>query len=228
MNGTILNVVLVAAGSIIGILIKSKISDRFSNMFFSVIGVFTIFIGIRNALAANDILVIVISIIIGSLAGEALRLEERMYKFSEIIKAKIKITDKRFSDGLLTAFLIFCMGSMTVLGAFEEGAGNYPSILYSKSVMDGFTSVVLSSALGIGVLFSIIPLFLYQGILTLFSSYISVYMTAEMIRNITAVGGLMLIALGIDILELRKIKVMNMLPSLIIVIIIESIRSLMF
>lgn len=226
MNGTVLNVILVAAGSFIGILIKSRISERFSNMFFSAIGVFTLFIGIRNALAANDILLIVLAIITGALAGEALQLEERMYGISERIKTRIKISDRRFTEGLLTAFLIFCMGSMTVLGAFEEGSGSYPSILYSKSVMDGFTSVILSSALGIGVLFSVIPLLIYQGLLTLFSSFVSSYLTAHMIQNITAVGGLMLIALGIDILDLRKIKVMNMLPSLIIIIALEALKAL--
>ncbi len=226
MNGTILNVLLVAIGSIIGLSIKSKISERFSNTFFSVIGVFTIYIGIRNAITGSNILIIIISFIIGSLIGEMLRLEDRMYKWMESVKLKGKTADRRFTTGLLTAFLIFCMGSMTILGAFEEGAGNYPSIFYSKSVMDGFTAIVLSSGLGLGVLFSIIPLLIYQGLLTFFSSYISVFLSQAMILDITALGGLMLIALGIDLLDLRKIRVMNMMPSLLVILIIELIVGL--
>jgi len=121
----------------------------------------------------------------------------------------------RFAEGLVTAFLLFCMGSMTVLGAIEEGLGGKPNLLAAKSVLDGFASLALAASLGIGVLFSVIPLFIYQGGLTLLAGSLHAVMSDAVVNEISAAGGLILIGLGITILEIKQLKVLNMLPALV-------------
>jgi uncharacterized membrane protein YqgA involved in biofilm formation len=121
----------------------------------------------------------------------------------------------RFAEGLVTAFLLFCMGSMTVLGAIEEGLGGKPNLLVAKSVLDGFASTALAESLGIGVLFSIIPLIIYQGGLTLFAGSLHAVLSNTVVSEISAAGGLILIGLGINILEIKQLKVLNLLPALV-------------
>ncbi len=119
---------------------------------------------------------------------------------------------------MVTAFLLFCMGSMTILGAFEEGLGNPPNLLLAKSVMDGFSSLALAASLGVGVLFSAIPLLMYQGGLTLFTSSLHRFLTEAMMQELTSVGGILLIGLGIHILEIKKLRILNLLPSLVVIV----------
>jgi uncharacterized protein len=121
----------------------------------------------------------------------------------------------RFAEGLVTAFLLFCMGSMTVLGAIEEGLGGRPNLLVAKSVLDGFASLALAASLGVGVLFSVIPLLIYQGGLTLLAGSLHAVMSDVVVNEVSAAGGLILIGLGITILEIKRLKVLNMLPALV-------------
>jgi uncharacterized membrane protein YqgA involved in biofilm formation len=160
------------------------------------------------------------ALITGSLLGEYLNLQALMERFGDFVKDKIKLGNDKFTDGLLTAFLLYCVGSMTIIGALEEGMGGSPRLLLIKSLMDGVSSIALASGLGAGVLFSVIPLFIFQGGLTLFAHFFGDFFPQLMITELTAVGGILLMGLGIDILEIKKIKVMNMLPSLIMIIII--------
>jgi hypothetical protein len=149
-----------------------------------------------------------------------MRLEDWVNRFSEKMKNRLSLKGGRFTEGLVTAFLLFCVGSMTILGAIEEGLGDKPNLLLAKSVMDGFSSIALAAAMGIGVIFSIVPLILYQGGLTLAASWAGDYFSELIINELTAVGGIMLLGLGLKILEIKNIKVINMLPSLVIVVIL--------
>lgn len=219
MIGTIINVGTVLGGSTVGMLFHSKVPERFVKIAFNGIGIFTLVLGFSMALEGNKPLFMVFSIILGSLIGEALNLDEKLNKLSEKLKKKIGSDSDNFSNGLITAFLLFCMGSMTILGAIEEGVQGTYELLLTKSLMDGFAALALASTLGFGVMLSVVPLFLYQGGLTLLADSLQGYMTEVMITELSAVGGLLLIALGLNILELKEIKVTNMLPSLIIIII---------
>ena len=165
-------------------------------------------------------MLLVFSLIIGSVLGEMLRLEARFEQMSDWLKHKIKSKNEKFTEGLLTSFILFCIGPMAILGSIQEGLGESSDLLYTKSVMDGFSSIALSSAMGIGVLFSIIPLFFFQGGITVLASYISNFLNEAMINELTAVGGILLLGLALNILELKKIKVLNMLPSLVVVIVL--------
>jgi uncharacterized membrane protein YqgA involved in biofilm formation len=165
----------------------------------------------------------IFSIVIGSILGELINLEGSLNKFSDKLKKRLGSKNDRFSEGLLTAFLLFCMGSMTILGAIEEGLGNAPNLLLAKSILDGFSSIALAATLGIGVMFSIIPLLLYQGGLTLLTALVGDYFNQIIVDELSAVGGLMLLALGLRILEIKKIRVLNMLPSLVVVVVLGVI-----
>jgi len=219
MIGTIINVIAVILGSVIGLVFRSKVPQRLINISFVGIGIFTMILGIQMAIASQEQLFLVFSVVIGSIIGELLDIDKGLINISEWIKKKLNSDNDRFTDGLITAFLLFCMGSMTILGAIEAGINGNIDLLKTKSLMDGFGALALSSTLGIGVLFSAIPLLIYQGALTLLASSLQDYLTQPMIRELSAVGGILLIALAFNILEIKKIKVSNMLPSLLVILI---------
>ncbi|OQY02916.1 MAG: hypothetical protein B6I20_06030 [Bacteroidetes bacterium 4572_117] len=225
MIGTIVNVSTVIVGSVIGILLKSKLPEKLIKTVFQALGLFTMVLGFIMASNADDFLIIVFSLVIGAVIGELLDLEKGINGLAEKLKGKIKLKDEKFSEGLLTAFLLFCTGSMTILGAFDEGMKGDPSLLITKSVMDGFAAMALASAFGVGVAFSVIPLVIYQGGLTIFAEYLGGLFTELMITELTAVGGILLIGLGINILEIKKIKIFNMLPALVLIVFFTWFKS---
>ncbi len=218
MTGTLINVGTVIVGSGLGLLVHSRLPERYSKVMFQVFGLFTIFLGVKMALETNHIMVMIFSLLLGTLAGEGMNLEKGMNRFADYIKRKARSKNERFSEGFVTAFLVFCMGSMTILGAVEEGLGDRPNLLLTKSLMDGFSSMALASVLGVGVLFSALPLLLYQGGITLFASYLSEILSPDVVAELSAVGGILLIGLGFVLLDVKKVRVMNMLPSLVIVV----------
>lgn len=224
LQGTIVNVLAVLIGSVIGMLVGAKLPKRIIDSVFQAIGLFTLVIGIAMALKGQEMLVIVFSLILGTIIGEALKLEEKIERLSLRLKNVLRVGNPNFTNGLITSFLLFCMGSMTILGAIDEGLGNGSEILFTKSMMDGFSSIALSSVMGIGVLFSVVPMLLYQGGLTLLVFYLGDFVTQQIVVELTAVGGVLLIGLGINILEIKNIKVVNMLPSLICVILLAWLR----
>ncbi|HLD12155.1 MAG TPA: DUF554 domain-containing protein [Candidatus Nanoarchaeia archaeon] len=220
MLGTLINTGAVIIGSILGLLIHKKFPKNIITIAFQAIGLFTITIGISMAITTENWLLLIFSIIIGSIIGELLNLEERLNKFSNYIKKKLGSTDNTFSEGLTTAFLLYCMGSMTILGAIQEGIGGTSELLLAKSLLDGFSSIALAATLGIGVLFSAIPLLIYQGGLTLFASSLQQFLTPLLITALSGLGGILLLGLGINILEIKKLKILNMLPSLIVIVLL--------
>lgn len=221
MTGTWINIAAIVVGSSLGLLFGLRLPERFRKIVFQGIALFTIFLGIKMALRSEDPLIMILSIVMGGLLGEWWQLEKHLESFAEKIRKLSGSRNEKFSEGLLTAFLLFCMGSLTILGALEEGLGGSADLLITKSIMDGFSSVILAAGLGVGVLFSIIPLFLYQGGLTMLSSSIEPYLSNAMIEEMTAVGGLMLIGLGLSILEIKKIKLINYLPALIMALLLS-------
>ncbi len=220
MYGTLVNVLAVIIGSIIGLIIHSRLPKKISDTAFHGIGLFTIVLGITMAIKTNNFLIMIVSIVLGSVLGEIVDIEKRINNFGEFLKQKLKTRNERFSEGFVTAFLLYCMGSMTILGSIEEGLTGIPDLLVAKSALDGFSSIVLAATMGIGVLFSFIPLLIYQGGLTLFASNMQTVFTEVMINELTAVGGIILLGLGITILDIKKIRILNMLPSLVIVVIL--------
>jgi len=223
MLGTAINAGTVILGSCVGLLVHSRLPQRITTIVFQCIGLFTLFLGITMAMKTGNFLIMIFSIVLGAVAGELLDIDARMNSLSEFFKRKIRLSSERFSEGLVTAFLVFCMGSMSILGPIEEGLGGPPNLLLAKSVLDAFSSMALAASLGVGVLFSVIPLVLYQGGITLFASSLQGFFTTPLINELTAVGGILLMGLGINLLEIKSFKILNMLPSLVIVVILASI-----
>lgn len=223
--GTLFNVATVILGSSLGLLFKRIISPELNKKIFFVMGLFTIVLGLSMAIESASFMLMFLSIVLGTLIGEDLNLDQAIIKITSKIKTKIKVKDQKFSDGLITAFLLFCVGSMTIVGSIDEGLGKSPEILYTKSVMDGISSIILASTFGIGVLFSVFPMFIFQaGITQLVFCYKDFFPT-ELINHISAVGGVLIIAIGIKILGYKKINPTNMLPALLVVILLFLITK---
>mgnify|MGYP001302958679 FL=1 len=203
-----------------GVLFHARLPKRLTDSFFQAIGLFTLFLGFSMSLKTENPLLLVFSLILGALVGTLLRLQERIENLGTNIQAKLKLKGGQFSEGLVTAFLMFCMGSMTILGAIEEGLGGEPNLLLIKSLMDGFSSIALAAALGVGVIFSVVPLLIYQGGLTLLAAYLGSSLTNLMVDELAATGGILLIGLGITILGIKKIEVLNLIPALLFIVLL--------
>lgn len=221
--GTLINVAAVIIGSLIGLLINRKLPAKIITIIFQVLGLFTLVLGISMSLKTEHYLVVIGSLVVGAVIGEFIDLDKYMKRWSEKLKQKLRMGNDKFSDGMITAFLLYCMGAMTIMGAIEEGVEGSYDILLMKSLMDGVSSIALASGMGIGVMFSSIPLLLYQGGLTLFSSFIGERLTDVIVNDLSATGGILLIGLGLNILEIKQLKILNMIPALVVVVILSYI-----
>ncbi len=219
MIGTLVNTAAVIGGGVIGLLLKKSMPDRVTTIYFQSIGLFTLAIGSSMAIEMEHILIVVSSLAIGSLLGEWWNLEKGAEGISNSLKDRFKIGSEKFTEGLVTSFLLFCVGSMTIIGTIQEGTGGSPDLLFTKSLMDFFSSILLASAFGMGVIFSAVPLFIFQAALTLLARYAGNFFTDNIILELTSVGGILLIGLGINILGIKKLRVMNMLPALVVVVV---------
>ena len=216
--GSIVNALSVIVGSIIGIYFGSFLSEKIRKAVFQIIGLFTLALGMQMSLKTNQFLILLVSLIIGTIIGESLSIEKGIESLSNKLKIKLQSENKLFSEGLITAFLLYCVGSMTFVGSIEEGIHQDRTLMFTKSLMDGITSILLASSFGTGVLFSAIPLLIFQSALTLGAHYFESYLYPELITEISAVGGVIIIGIGLNILEITKIKVSNMLPALLLII----------
>jgi uncharacterized membrane protein YqgA involved in biofilm formation len=223
MIGTIVNTVAVAAGGIIGIFLKKKMPERVTSIYFQAIGLFTMSIGMSMAVKMEHILIVVASLAVGSLLGEWMNIENWVNTLGENVKQRFRIGSEQFSEGLTTAFLLFCVGSMTILGTIQEGTGGSPDLLYTKSLMDFFSSMLLASAFGVSVALSAVPVFIFQASLTLIAMFAGSFFTPVIILELTSVGGILLVGLGLNILHISNLRVMNMLPALVVVVILLAI-----
>lgn len=221
MLGTIINAITVIVGSLIGSILRRGIPDRLEDITLQAVGLLTLSIGIIMIGRLQSVISVALSLLGGSLIGELMNLEKSLEKFAEGLR-RVSTEEGRFIEGMVTAFITFCVGPMTIIGSIEDGLGN-PSILITKAVLDGFMALTYSSAMGLGVLFSVIPLIIYQGSLSLTASLIKPHLSIRVINDLTSCGGILLLGLGINLLGLRKIRVLNMLPSLFIVVIISGI-----
>lgn len=222
-TGTLVNAAAVIVGSGVGLLFRRTLPQRIVTAIMQVMGLFTVFLGIKMAIGTQEMVLMIFSLVLGTVVGEFLDLEGRLERFSERLKIFTKSDSSHFTEGFVTAFLLFCMGSMTILGSIEEGMGGRPDLLFTKSVMDGFSSIALASALGIGVLMSFFPLLIYQGGLTFFAFWLERYLSEGLTNEISATGGVLLIGLGISIAGIKKIKVINMIPALVFIVMLYLI-----
>lgn len=216
MIGTIFNSATIILGSLIGILIKKGIKEEYKNTIMDGIGLSVVIIGIIGGIKANNIILVICSIVAGSIIGEVIDIDKKLDHLGLNMEKRFGRGDSNFSKGFITASLIYCIGAMAIVGSLEAGlSGNYET-LFVKSIIDGITAVIFASSLGIGVAFSAISVFLYQGAITMLASVAKNFLTTEVINEMSAVGGILIMAIGINLLEIKKIKVANMLLAIFI------------
>lgn len=229
--GTIVNVIAIIVGSSLG-LIFTKIEDKYKETIMQGIALTVIIIGIQMAFTSESIIIVLLSILTGAFIGEVLKLDDLLNKLGFWIAARVttKDTNTNVAQGFITASLLFVVGAMAILGSLDSGIRGDHEILFTKSILDGFTSLVLTTTLGIGVILSIIPVLLFQGTITLLAAKIDHLISDTILNSVilemTAVGGILILAIGLNLLKLTQIRVMNLLPSLVTVIIFVYILQM--
>lgn len=225
--GTIVNAAAIIGGALIGQLFRGGIPESYNRTIMNAIALAVILIGLMNALKTNDVLLLIFSLAIGSLLGELMRIEHGLEQLGNWLESKFSAGESNFSKGFVSASLLFCVGAMAIVGSMESGlAGNHQT-LFAKSVLDGITSIVFASTLGIGVVFSAASVFVYQGFITLAASVLQQFLVEAVITEMSAVGGLLIVAIGMNMLELPKIKVGNMLPAIFLPLIYYMLQPVL-
>ncbi|MBM7572528.1 DUF554 domain-containing protein [Aquibacillus albus] len=228
--GTLVNGICIIIGTIIG-LFFTKIPERHKETIMNGIGLAVVLIGLQMALKTENIVIVLLSLLTGAILGETLNLETKLNNLGNWIESKVKTkNESTISQGFITATLVFCIGAMSVIGALDGGLRNDHEVLITKAFLDGFVSLVLTTTLGIGVLFSVIPVVMYQGTIALLATQIERWLPEsflnQFILEMTATGGLLIVAIGLNILNVTKIRIANLLPSLLMVAIIVFLYQL--
>jgi hypothetical protein len=218
------NVVAVLVGSGIGLAIGNRLSERLQRIITTGLGLSTLLIGVQMALKVQNVLVVIASMVIGGVMGELLGIESGLEHAGEWLKARARSRSGTFVAGYVTASLVFCVGPMTLLGSIQEGLTGNPEIIYTKSMLDGAASVAFASSLGIGVSFAAVTVLVFQGALTLLGAQLAFLLRPEILNELTATGGLLILAIGLLLLDVKRIRVANLLPALVVVVLLTAAR----
>ncbi len=214
MVGTLVNVLAILAGSLAGRFLLPPLPSRMRQTVTAGVGLAVVLIGMGMALEVENVLILILSLALGAATGEALGVGAALEGIGNRLREAVP-ESSRVGEAFVTATLIFCVGPMAIMGAIQSGVQGDHSTLFAKSMLDGVTSVVLSSTLGIGVMISAVPVLLYQGGIALAGSHVAALLTADMITAMTACGGLLIVALGMNMLEITSLRVANLLPGLL-------------
>ena len=227
MLGTIVNTIAIATGSLLGLLIKGGIPKRFNEIIMKALGLSVLYIGLSGSLKSTDTLLLILSLIIGALIGELADIDRWLSHLGQTIENRFKKLGRggSIAEGFVSASLLFCIGSMAIVGSIQSGLEGNHTMLFIKSMLDGITSIIYASSMGIGVIFSAAAVFIYQGAITLASGFLGNILQEAQIANITGIGSILIMALGLNLLEITKIKVGNFLPAIFIPMIYYIVLS---
>lgn len=233
LAGTIVNTAAVILGGGLGLIVKKKLPGAFQESLMKTLGVAVIFLGIAGAMTGllkyhedgtwetTGTMLMILSLAVGTVIGELFRIEDRMETLGETLKKLFRVQgENRFVEGFVTNALVICVGAMAVVGSLQEGLTGDASMLYTKALLDGVISMVFAASLGIGVLFAALPLFVYQGGITLLARLVAGYLTDEVIGNLSYIGSVLIAVVGVNLLFGKTVKVGNMLPALIAAVIL--------
>lgn len=222
MIGVLVNTAAVIIGAIIGMIIKKGIPKRLSDTVMKGLGLCVMYIGWSGTLKCQNTLILIISVVIGALIGEGIDIDRRFNSVANRLEEKMSSGNKKvsFASGFVSASLLFCVGAMAVVGSIEAGLTGNNETLYAKSLLDFIAAIIFASTMGVGVLLSSITVFIYQGIFAVSASFISGYLTESMVLEMTAVGSLLIFALGLNLTGISKLKIMNYLPAIFIPLIL--------
>ena len=224
MLGTIVNSLTVILGCTIGLIVKNRLTTKISNTIMNGLALCTIYIGISGALSGGNTLIMVIAIAIGGLIGEIIDIDKCLNNLGYYIERKFKRNkedDVSIAEGFISSSLLFCVGAMTIVGALESGLKGNHELLFTKSILDGISAIIFTSSLGIGVIFSSITVFIYQGLITIGAGLLAGILGTEVITNMSSVGGVIILGLGLNMIGVTKIKIANLLPSIFLPILFQ-------
>lgn len=224
MLGTIANTAAIILGSVIGLIFKGNISLRYQDSIIKANGLTILLIGLLSATKTQDLMIVIFSMILGTLLGEWIDIEKRLEKLGDHLGKRFSKSESGLANAFVTASLVFCVGSMAIVGALKSGLLGDHQTLYAKAVLDGITSIIFASSMGIGVIFSAGAVFLYQGLITIAASALKHVLIESVILEMSAVGGLLIMGLGFNLLEFKRIKVGNMLPAMFMPLIFYIIK----
>lgn len=221
--GALVNALAIAAGGLAGLALGARMPERVRCIVFQGLGLCVLVLGIQAALEGTRPALTIGSVVAGSIVGELLRLEDRLAALADTLKARLRSSNPRFTEGLLSASVIFCIGAMGILGSFEEGLRGSRDIIYAKSIIDAFAAMIMASAMGVGVLFSGVSVFIYQGLLVICAGALSGLLTPPVMTELTAAGGIIIMGIGCNVLGVTQIRLANMVPALVFAVILALV-----
>ena len=224
MLGTIVNSITVIVGCLVGLIVKGRLTEKISTTIMNGLALCTLYIGISGALNGGDTLIMIISVAIGALIGEIIDIDKWLNKLGYYLEGKFKNKKESnisIAEGFITSSLLFCVGAMAIVGSLESGLRGNHDTLFTKSILDGISSIIFTSSLGIGVIFSAVTVFVYQGAIILGAGLLSGVLSTSVITNMSAIGGLLIVGLGFNMLGVTKIKVANLLPAIFLPILFQ-------
>jgi uncharacterized membrane protein YqgA involved in biofilm formation len=224
--GTFVNTLAIVAGSLVGLVLRGGLPEAYRLTVIQAIGLAVVLIGLRGALGCDDLLLVIFSLAIGAALGTALKIEARLESLGQRIERRFGGNDNDLARGFVTASLVFCVGSMAIVGSLESGLADNHQTLFAKSVLDGISSIVFASSFGVGVLFSALPVLVYQGAITLSASLLKPLLVPAVVAQMSAVGGLLIVAIGFNLLDIANLRVGNMLPAIFLPLVYFFFRQL--
>ena len=217
LTGTIINVAAICAGALIGRYAGRFIPNRMRQTVMAGLGLTVLLIGLQLALKSKQPMIVIGSLILGGVLGELLQIEARLESFGRWLQGRFAGTGN-IAEGFVAASLLYCVGAMAIMGSLQDGFSGTPTILYAKAALDGVASIALASTLGIGVLFSALPVAIYQGGITIAAESAKSLLTETVVLEMNAVGGLLIAAIGLDLIGIKRLPVGNMLPAVFVAV----------
>ena len=219
MLGTIVNALAIIVGAFFGILLKKGIPEKISDLVMKAVGLCVLYVGLSGALEGKNSLVMIISMVFGAVIGGLLDLDDKLKRLGLFCEEKLSKNKENgtFAEGFVTASLLFCVGAMAIVGPLQSGLSNDNSTLFTKSILDGISSIIFASQFGVGVMLSALAVFVYQGSIALLAQWVAPVLSEAAICEMTCVGSLLIIGLALNILKITKIKVMNFVPAIFLV-----------
>ncbi|HHY65401.1 MAG TPA: DUF554 domain-containing protein [Clostridiaceae bacterium] len=242
-TGTLINITAIIAGGVIGIIIKKGIPERYKTTIMQAIGLSVIIVGISGALQGiftvtargtldrNYITGMILSLVAGSLIGEAIKIEDGLDRLGLWFQNRFAKNESGFAKGFVTASLVYCVGAMAIVGSLEDGLYGKTDILVAKAMLDGISAIVFSATLGYGVIFSALPVLVYQGLITALAGVLKPLLSDAVVSQMSLAGSVLIFAIGFNMLDIKKFRVGNMLPSIFIPLVyalLQSLFSLLF
>lgn len=217
MLGTIVNFIAIVMGGLVGGFFSKAFPEKLRNTVIQGVGLTVIIIGLQMAIKTNNVLIVIASLALGGLIGESVDIEARLNQFGKFLESKLAAKGEgQFTKAFVTSSLVYCVGAMAIVGALEDGLRGNHSILFAKAALDGITAIIFASSMGLGVVLSAVPVFLYQGSIALFAGLLQGILSESVVLEMSAVGGLLIFGIGINMLGIKEIKVGNLLPGIFI------------